>query len=123
MDSEPDCPIVPLRTSHIHEVYYYYTYGCKDKFADIALTKEERITAQRATWKRWKESPTGIAWCKAYKESPERIAAQNASPKRYDKSPKGIAAQKRYDKSPKGMIARERYEKGSSKWNWVEIAL
>ena len=63
------------------------TYSCKDKFADIALTKEERKAERIAVQKRYNKSPEGIAARKRHEESPERIAHR----KRWKESPNEIA--------------------------------
>ena len=93
----------PISSTYVKSI----TYGCKDKFANIALTKEERKANGIAAWKRYYESPKGIAWWEAYNESLEVIAAAR---KRYYESPKGNAWYKayRYRESPERVDAQKK---------------
>ena len=72
----------PISSTYVKSI----TYGCKEKFVNIALTKEKRIATQSAARKRYEESPVGIATRKRYEESPKRVA--------YRESLERIAARK-----------------------------
>ena len=85
-------------------------YGCKDKFADIALTKGGGIAACRAYQKRYYESSEGIAARKRYYERSKGIATRKSRKslayKQWNETPEGIAAEKRYNESPKGIASQ-----------------
>ena len=104
-------------------------YSCKDKFADIALTKEERkaerIAAGKDIMKALEELLSGKDTMKVLKESlPRKYILKALSRKDMRKAPKDlhggrvegiyreiperIAAQNRYEESPKGIAAWKR---------------